>query len=222
MLLLLVSLIAGVIMVVLFLSELHTYLSVNTHEHMVVDSSLNEKLQVNLDISFLAINCKDAHVNAMDVAGDLQMDMHQTVVKTRLDAQGGRIGRPITMMNAEDDGGKTEVPPGYCGSCYEAKHPMADKKCCNTCDEVKEAFMASNIALEEADQKEQCIRESLAEETLAQEGEGCRFQGKMFVNRVAGNFHVALGRTFHREGRLVHQFRPGQELSFNASHIIHR
>ncbi|RLN93591.1 hypothetical protein BBJ28_00016333 [Nothophytophthora sp. Chile5] len=217
-----VSLIAGVVMALLFLSELHAYWSVNTHEHMVVDSSLGEKLQVNMDVSFLAINCRDAHVNAMDVAGELQVNMHQTVVKTRLDADGNAIGRPISMITntAAEEEVKTDVPPGYCGSCYNAKHP-AGKECCNTCEEVKEAFISSDLSLEEAEQKEQCVRESVAEETLAQEGEGCRFTGKMFVNRVAGNFHVALGRTFHRQGRLVHQFRPGQEHSYNASHVIH-
>jgi hypothetical protein len=160
----------------------------------------------------------------MDVAGDLQVNMHQTIVKTRLDGSGRPIGRPITMVTAagdEEEEVKTDVPPGYCGSCYEAAHPSG-KKCCNTCDDVKEAFIASDLSLEDADQKEQCVRESQTEERLAQDGEGCRFTGKMMVNRVAGNFHVALGRTFHRQGRLVHQFRPGQELSFNASHVIHR
>uniref|UniRef100_K3WDM7 Endoplasmic reticulum vesicle transporter C-terminal domain-containing protein n=1 Tax=Globisporangium ultimum (strain ATCC 200006 / CBS 805.95 / DAOM BR144) TaxID=431595 RepID=K3WDM7_GLOUD len=185
---------------------------------MVVDSTLNEKLQINLDISFLALSCKDAHINAMDVAGDLQMDMYQTIKKTRLDRFGNAIERVVDVGNADKKGQTT--PPGYCGSCYDAKHP-AGKKCCNTCDEVKEAFMASDMALEEAEKKEQCIRESNADEMLAQDGEGCRFEGNMLVNRVAGNFHVALGRTFHREGRLVHQFRPGQEMTFNASHIVH-
>lgn len=209
-------------MAVLFLSELHAFLSVNTHEHMVVDASLSEKLQINVDVSFLDINCRDAHINAMDVAGELQVNMHQTIVKTRLGADGQPIGRPITMVTGadEEEEVKTDVPEGYCGSCYEATHP-GGKKCCNSCEELKEAFIASDLSLEDADQKEQCIRESLMEEKLAQEGEGCRFTGKMMVNRVAGNFHVALGRTFHRQGRLVHQFRPGQELTFNASHIIH-
>lgn len=148
------------------------------------------------------------------------MNMHQTVKKFRLDANGMPIGRPISMVHGADGESKTDIPVGYCGSCYDANHP-AGKKCCNTCAEVKEAFIHNDISLEEADKKEQCQRESLAEENEAKEGEGCRFKGKMQVNRVAGNFHVALGRTFHREGRLVHQFRPGQELSFNASHIIH-
>ncbi|KAF1778815.1 Endoplasmic reticulum vesicle transporter, C-terminal [Phytophthora cactorum] len=150
----------------------------------------------------------------MDVAGELQVNMHQTVVKTRLDVN----GLPISMNT--DEIAKTDLPAGYCGSCYGARHP-AGKDCCNTCEEVKEAFIHSDLSLEEAEQKEQCVRESIETEKLAQDGEGCRFTGKMFVNRVAGNFHVALGRTFHRQGRLVHQFRPGQEHTYNSSHIIH-
>ncbi|TYZ58277.1 hypothetical protein PybrP1_007521 [[Pythium] brassicae (nom. inval.)] len=156
-------------------------------------------------------------MNAMDVAGDLQVNMHQTMKKTRLDADGNAIGRSVSAGGAA---AADSLPPGYCGSCFDAVHP-GGKKCCNTCDELKEAFMASDLALEDAEGKEQCLRESVAEEQLAQDGEGCRFRGSMLVNRVAGNFHVALGRTFHREGRLVHQFHPGQEFTFNASHVIH-
>uniref|UniRef100_M4BPL4 Endoplasmic reticulum vesicle transporter N-terminal domain-containing protein n=1 Tax=Hyaloperonospora arabidopsidis (strain Emoy2) TaxID=559515 RepID=M4BPL4_HYAAE len=92
-----VSIVAALVMLVLFLSELHAYWRPNTHEHMVVDTSLSAKLQVNLDISYLAINCRDAHINAMDVAGELQVNMHQTIVKTRLDDEGNAIGRPVAM-----------------------------------------------------------------------------------------------------------------------------
>lgn len=62
-----VSVVAGIVMLILFLSEFRAYMSLNTHEHMVVDSSLNEKLQINLDISFLAINCKGALVYSHNV-----------------------------------------------------------------------------------------------------------------------------------------------------------
>lgn len=209
-----VSIVAGIVMLILFLSELNAYWSIYTHEHMVVDSTLSEKLQINLDLTFLAINCHDAHINAMDVAGELQVNMHHTIIKTRIDSKGHEIA------TIEEKHVEKALPADYCGSCYGAKHP-ADISCCNTCDDVKEAFLHSDLSLEEAEKKEQCVRETIETEKLAQDGEGCRFTGKMFVNRVAGNFHVALGRTFHRKGRMVHQFRPGQEHSYNSSHIIH-
>ncbi|CAI5738023.1 unnamed protein product [Hyaloperonospora brassicae] len=219
-----VSLLAGLVMLVLLTSELHAYWRPNTHEHMVVDASLNAKLQAHVDISYLALNCRDAHMNAMDVAGELQVNMHQTMVKTRLDSRGQAIGRPIAMRkdgtaSAPGDE-KADEAVDACGSCYGATHP-AGKSCCNTCDDVKEAFVSSGQSLEEASQKAQCVRESVEEETLAQDGEGCRFTGTMLLNRVAGNFHVALGHTFHRQGKLMHQFRPGEEYSYNSSHVIH-
>ncbi|OQR89301.1 endoplasmic reticulum-Golgi intermediate compartment protein [Thraustotheca clavata] len=215
-----VSIVTMVIMVTLFLSELSHYLTPNRHEHMVVDTTTNEKLLIAFDISYPALNCREAHMNSMDVAGELQVNMHHTVFKTRLAADGTPIGKAISHVpNAQEV--EETLPPNYCGSCYDAKHP-AGLECCNTCDHVKEAFIHSDKSLEEADKTEQCIREAGKEESESQDGEGCRLNGTMSVNRVAGNFHVALGRTFHRQGRLVHQFIPGQQYNYNASHIVHK
>ncbi|CAK4204810.1 unnamed protein product [Aphanomyces euteiches] len=215
-----VSIVTMVIMVILFLSELRDFLTVNKHEHMVVDTSTTEKLQINFDISYPALTCREAHMNAMDVAGDLQVNMHHTVYKTRLAADGTPIGEAMTHVPNAHPETFEPVPEGYCGSCYGNKHP-AGLTCCNTCDEVKEAFMTGEKTLDDAEQTEQCLRERGKEEANSQPGEGCRLHGTMFVNRVAGNFHVGLGRTFHRQGRLVHQFLPGQQFSYNSSHIIH-
>nr|CCA26442.1 endoplasmic reticulumGolgi intermediate compartment protein putative [Albugo laibachii Nc14] len=208
-----VSIITAVIALILFLAELREYMSVRMHEHMVVDSTISEKLRINIDISYLALTCKESYLTAMDVTGELQMDLHRSIGMTRLDAK----GNPINTL----DSAKEEVlPANYCGSCYETVHPLG-KTCCNTCDEVKEAFVANDLRLFDADQKEQCVREMTEEQRQAQAGEGCRLKGYMMVNRVAGNFHVGLGRTFHRKGKLIHQFLPGQESVFNASFLLH-
>ncbi|KAF0694984.1 Aste57867_14172 [Aphanomyces stellatus] len=213
-----VSLVTMIIMAILFLSELRDYLTVNTHEHMVVDTSTAEKLQITFDISYPALTCREAHMNAMDVAGDLQVNMHHTVFKTRLAPDGTPIGDAMTHVpNAHPE---DALPEDYCGSCYGNTHP-AGLTCCNTCDQVKEAFMTGEKTLDDADKTEQCVRERGREEAESKDGEGCRLHGTMFVNRVAGNFHVGLGRTFHRQGRLVHQFLPGQQFTYNSSHIIH-
>lgn len=149
----------------------------------------------------------------MDVTGELQMNLHRSIGMTRLDTR----GKPIQTLHPKK---KDVLPADYCGSCYEAAHPLG-KSCCNTCDEVKEAFIANDLRLFDADEKEQCVRETAEEQRQAQAGEGCRMKGHMMVNRVAGNFHVGLGRTFHRKGKLIHQFLPGQERVFNASFLIH-
>ncbi|RHY05754.1 hypothetical protein DYB25_008806 [Aphanomyces astaci] len=215
-----VSLVAMVIMAILFLSELRDFLTVSKHEHMVVDTSTTEKLQITFDISYPALTCREAHMNAMDVAGDLQVNMHHTVFKTRLAADGTPIGEAMTHVPNAHPETLEPLPADYCGSCYGNTHPSG-LTCCNTCDQVKEAFMTSDKTLDDAESTEQCLRERGKEEVDSKNGEGCRLHGSMFVNRVAGNFHVGLGRTFHREGRLVHQFLPGQQFTYNSSHIIH-
>ena len=53
-----VSIITAVIALILFLAELREYMSVRMHEHMVVDSTISEKLRINIDISYLALTCK--------------------------------------------------------------------------------------------------------------------------------------------------------------------
>eukprot|EP01067_Filipodium_phascolosomae_P001306 Filipodium_phascolosomae@DN1879_c0_g1_i3.p1 len=51
---------------------------------------------------------------------------------------------------------------------------------------------------------------------------GCQVAGSVLVNKVAGNVHVALGRSSVRDGKHVHEFhiRDVSE-GFNTSHIIH-
>jgi hypothetical protein len=53
------------------------------------------------------------------------------------------------------------------------------------------------------------------------DGEGCRISGKMTVNKVAGNFHVAHGESIVRDGRHIHTFVPAEAPGFNVSHTIH-
>lgn len=52
-------------------------------------------------------------------------------------------------------------------------------------------------------------------------GEGCNLSGTMTLNRVAGNFHIAMGEGVERDGRHIHTFVPDDTPNFNASHVIH-
>jgi hypothetical protein len=45
--------------------------------------------------------------------------------------------------------------------------------------------------------------------------------GTLAVNKVAGNFHVAMGDSAVRNAQHIHQFNPGQLAKYNASHTIH-
>ena len=174
-----------------------------------------EKLKITFNISFPSLNCKEANANAMDVAGDLQINMYHSVFKMRLDMDGIPIGNETDSMVS----GKHSLPDDYCGECFGSRMKGI---CCNTCAELTEAYASHGWSLENMDKHEQCNRDDNTVESKARVGEGCRLFGSMKVNRVAGNFHVALGKTFSRDGRVMHQFGPGDQFRYNASHIIHR
>ena len=51
--------------------------------------------------------------------------------------------------------------------------------------------------------------------------QGCNLAGSMLVNKVGGNFHVAMGEAMVRDGRHIHQFKPQDAPGFNSSHVVH-
>jgi hypothetical protein len=50
--------------------------------------------------------------------------------------------------------------------------------------------------------------------------EGCRLSGRLAVNKVAGNFHIAMGETHQRGAGHIHQFNPLAIADYNVSHTI--
>lgn len=93
-----------------------------------------------------------------------------------------------------------------CGSCYGAEANLGD--CCNTCDEVREAYRRKGWALVDPLNVAQCAQDHHLTELRAQEGEGCRFHGKFKVNKVAGNFHFAPGKSFQQGYMHLHDLSP--------------
>jgi hypothetical protein len=55
--LILVTIISGLLMTVLFLSELNYYLTPELREELLVDVSRGDKLRINVDILFPHISC---------------------------------------------------------------------------------------------------------------------------------------------------------------------
>jgi hypothetical protein len=151
--------------------------------------------------------------------------------KLRLDLKGIPLTRKAELVesNAHEQKQKEKarimeqsMPKDYCGPCYGAQEE--DTQCCNTCDELLEAYSKkhwiSDIALITS---EQCIREGRdhKEKKKIKKGEGCNLSGFMTVNRVSGNFHIAMGEGIERDGRHIHSFIPSDAVNFNASHVIH-
>ena len=75
----------------------------------------------------------------MDISGELQRDISHDVLKTRLTSEGTVVpGSQIGELRNDIDKLNEQRLEGYCGSCYGGEPP--ESGCCNTCDEVREAY----------------------------------------------------------------------------------
>ncbi len=98
--------------------------------------------------------------------------------------------------------------------------------CCNTCDEVREAYAQASWAFGRGENVEQCQREHYAERLDEQRQEGCRIEGGLRVNKVVGNFHLAPGRSFSNGNMHVHDLKnywdTPVEGGHSFTHTIHQ
>jgi hypothetical protein len=178
------------------------------------------------------------NLDAMDVAGEQQNGVDHEFLKVRLGLDGrpkdaAPIAGAIEPRALEGAGGAVAaaspppLPADYCGPCYGAR-----EGCCNSCDEVRNAYIAKGWdASGMTRTSEQCVREGRTEEAgggahklalgpAAGSTEGCRLSGRLAVNKVAGNFHIAMGETHQRGAGHIHQFNPSAIANYNVTHTI--
>jgi hypothetical protein len=241
-----ITLVATAVMLVLFVSEFGAYLAVRTDYQLTVDTSRGETMRINLDVTFPSMPCDVVSLDVMDVSGEQHLDVHHNIFKRRLSPSGAPIDRGrkedvngetnrvnpeeraealaraknATEARDEEDGfeGETEKMPGKCGSCYGAE--TTPEQCCDTCEQVREAYRLKGWAFSDPEGIEQCQREGFSEKLRARSGEGCNVYGYLEVNKVAGNFHFAPGKSFQHGGMHVHDLMPFKTKVFNMSHSI--
>ena len=116
----------------------------------------------------------------------------------------------------------THLDPSYCGGCYGAPSPVNAQKagCCNTCEEVREAYASVSWAFGRGENVEQCEREHYSEHLDEQRNEGCRIEGAIRVNKVVGNFHIAPGRSFSNGNMHVHDLNNYYDTPVPGGHTF--
>ncbi|XP_078382072.1 endoplasmic reticulum-Golgi intermediate compartment protein 3-like isoform X2 [Oculina patagonica] len=217
-----VTLVSGFLMFILFVSELSFYLSTEVTPELFVDTARGEKLRINVDVIFPKLPCVYLSIDAMDVSGEQQIDVMHSIFKKRVDLD----GKPIDENGEKGDlGDKSheakellELDPNRCESCYGAE--TLEKKCCNTCEDVREAYRRKGWALSDVDEIKQCLREGWKDKLQEQKNEGCSVTGHLEVNKVAGNFHFAPGKSFQQHHVHVHDLQPFGSTQFNLTHHI--
>ncbi|KAF8073775.1 Sec1-like protein [Lyophyllum atratum] len=204
--------------------EFIDYRKVNIDTSIVVDKSRGEKLTVNLNVTFPRVPCYLLSLDVMDISGELQRDLSHNVLKVRLDEHGVMVPNSFSaeLRNDIDKMNDVKNNDNYCGSCYGGLEP--ESGCCNTCEDVRTAYVNRGWSFATPDSIEQCKNEGWAEKLREQTNEGCNISGRIRVNKVIGNIHLSPGRSFQTNSRNVYELVPylrddGSRHDF--SHDIH-
>ncbi|KAB5530529.1 endoplasmic reticulum vesicle transporter-domain-containing protein [Coniochaeta sp. 2T2.1] len=205
------------------------YRRIVIHPELIVDKGRGERMEIHLNMTFPKMPCELLTLDVMDVSGEQQHGVMHGVNKVRLRPAGeggGVIDVNALALHNQDDAA-THLDPSYCGDCYGAQAPSNAVKpgCCNTCDEVREAYAQASWAFGKGEKVEQCQREHYAERLDEQRHEGCRIEGGLRVNKVVGNFHLAPGRSFSNGNMHVHDLKnywdTPVERMHSFTHTIH-
>mmetsp|Transcript_35422 Transcript_35422/g.75507 ORF Transcript_35422/g.75507 Transcript_35422/m.75507 type:complete len:371 (+) Transcript_35422:248-1360(+) len=201
----LISLVSIITMGILFFSELEHYFNVDVVDHIVVDTTLDQKLPIGINITFPHLRCDEVSVDTVDNMGGNQVDVKGSLSKINLGQDGGPSD--ASSSAAEDEGFAVG-----CGPCLEAAD-FEPERCCNDCTELRQAYSDNGLPYYHIlDTAPQC-KNSI----------GCQIHGDVLVSKVGGNVHVALGKSRVRDGKHVHEFNIKEVGDgFNTSHSIHR
>ena len=98
----------------------------------------------------------------MDISGETQRDLSHNILKLRLDVDGKPVkGSASYSADLQNDLDKMNAQrgEGYCGSCYGGFEPEGG--CCNTCEEVRTAYVNRGWSFSNPDSIEQVCTPSL-------------------------------------------------------------
>ncbi|KAJ3747117.1 Sec1 family-domain-containing protein [Lentinula detonsa] len=218
------TLLSAAIILSFTVMEFMDYRRIYTDTSLVVDRSRGEKLTVRLNVTFPRVPCYLLSLDIMDISGETQRDISHNVLKTRLEPSGKVIpgSRSADLRNDVDKYNDAKAPD-YCGSCYGGLAPAGG--CCNTCEEVRTAYINKGWSFSNPDTIEQCKNEGWSDKLKEQANEGCNIAGRLRVNKVIGNIHLSPGKSFQNSARNIYELVPylrddGNKHDF--SHTIHQ
>lgn len=221
-----IALLCCLVTVFLLINEWLNFNQVVSKPELVVDKDRQLKLQLDTDIVFPSVPCDMLSLDIMDSAGEIQLDLLESgFTKTRLDQKGQELGSSSLQVSKENRDPRDE---NYCGACYGARDqsknnelPKEERVCCQTCNDVRRAYLEANWAFFDGKNIEQCEIEGYVERVNQQLNEGCRVQGRALLNRIQGTLHFAPGVAFQHPRGHFHDlslYQKTQSLNFN--HII--
>ncbi|KAI5983489.1 Sec1-like protein [Pisolithus albus] len=175
------TLISACIILAFTTMEFFDYRRVAVDTSIVVDRSRGQKLSVKLNVTFPHLLSLDI----VDISGEQQRDISHNIMKKRLTKTGADVlGIRTGELGSEVDKLAEQRGPDYCGSCYGGVEPPTG--CCNSCEDVRQAYSNKGWSFGNPDDIEQCVQEGWSEKLKEQAEEGCNISGRIRVNKVVG------------------------------------
>ncbi|KAG6434819.1 hypothetical protein SASPL_106463 [Salvia splendens] len=173
------------------------YLHAVTETKLVVDTSRAERLRINFDVTFPALPCSIVSLDAMDISGEQHLDVRHDIIKKRIDTHGNAIETRADTIGSP----KIDRPLQKHGGRLEHN----------------ETYVVHVLVQKRAKEKVFYKRSR-----MKRGGGGCNIYGFLDVNKVAGNFHFAPGKSFQQSNSHVHDLLSFQKDSFNLTYKINR
>lgn len=202
--------------------EFVDYRRIRLEPSLEVDRSRGEKLVIEMDVTFPRVPCYMLSLDVMDLSGERQHDISHDMNKARVDQAGRLIDtKKVGQLKGDAARAADSRDPNYCGSCYGAAPP--ESGCCNSCEEVRQAYVRQGWVFTNAEGIEQCVEEGWTEKMEQQATEGCRISGNVRVNKVVGNLQFSFGNVFSR-GMNIHDIVPQlkDKNHHDFGHTIHK
>jgi hypothetical protein len=197
-------------MLILFLHEVFRFARPRVFDELAVETSrvgLQRTMPITFNIS-IAVPCSRLHLDAFDFEGNQQTNTRPDIHRQRIDENGVAIGSKdwLSIKEREIKGREkklmTSKSADYCGSCYSAG---AKRQCCNSCDDVIEAFKSRGRQAGDLSNYDQCVAEGFTSTGR----ETCSYFGSIRVARVQGVLFFAL----------LDGTRPGEHKKHDLSRI---
>ena len=174
------SILSYLVMLSLIISEFYSYTYSNSDKipSLGVDNTeTSEKISIFINISFFSLPCNSILAHYTDTNGK-----HYEIF-TLQKSSTNKLGK---LINPQDNT-LTEINNKIiteCGSCYGAE--LDENQCCNTCEDVMEAYSKKQWKVPKTDGIAQCAGVKIKEK---QNGPGCMISGYLQVKRIPGDFH---------------------------------
>ena len=205
----------------MLIGEVDDYMTTTTTPVLQVDKSNNKRLPINFDITLPHSSCYFTTIDVLDTTGEVNINIDATVQKTRLNVRQETLPSFVRYLRNKH---KLHLPQRKgedaldCPPCYEAEG--VGPTCCYTCDDLRKVYR--KIGKEIPRDAVQCTRDAQEQLARISQGEGCRINGTVWVNKVAGNFHIAPGTSEQHNLAHQHQSALDGRVAVNMTHVWNR